>query len=133
MGILSLEFLWNFASSFGTKNLLTANPSIVVYQIEPALDYIESNIEIKICDGEEVESFIPKEPSWEKWPRRYSREKLKWPLKLLLFLCSGSCCFLPETLILLIVLWSIGPINNFVSMEVPKPTIQIRKHVASEP
>ena len=35
MGVLNLELLWHFTSSFRSKDLLTANPTIIVHKIEP--------------------------------------------------------------------------------------------------
>ena len=67
MGVLDLELLWHFTSSFGSKDLLAANPTIFVHKVEPTsndfepvplsatytpclLEYLRK-IHVPICNG----------------------------------------------------------------------------------
>lgn len=83
MGVLNLELLGDFAAGFLAKNLLAANPAILIHEVEPASDDIESfrqsvwrltqtgndlrQVHVPVRNGQEMEAFIPQEAPGEEW------------------------------------------------------------------
>ncbi len=67
--ILDLELGRDLGSCLGAENLLAANPAILVNQAEPALDDLQSQVDVPICNRKEMESLIPEEPAREERPR----------------------------------------------------------------
>jgi len=69
MRILDLEFFRHPAASFGTQDLLGADPTIFIHEVEPAPKHGDSKIEVPFDDWQKVKPLILEESAGKEGPR----------------------------------------------------------------
>lgn len=79
-----------------------------------------------------METLIPEETPREERTGRNASEELLGSLKHRLRPGSRLFCLLPETFILLVVLWLRGTVDNVLAMEVANTADKIREHGLGE-